>query len=288
MVLYLFLFLTGLFAGLTGSMIGIGGGIIIVPMLTLALKIPIHLAIGTSIISVMVTSLSASIRFFRKEIINIPLGLTMEIPTTIGGIVGSLTVSILRYNILFIVFGVFSLAIGIFTFIKNRFLQKEPEISNLCGNLNKEQENIKNSFLDSKYFDQSCNRVIKYRVKRIIPGSFLSVFAGLFSGLLGIGGGVVKVPVMNLFMDVPIKVATSTSTYMIGITAVVSSIIYFYNGFINPFITIPVIIGVLAGGLTGSFTALKMKGRSIALIILIVFTIIGILMFLRGAGILEY
>ena len=288
MVLYLFLFLTGLFAGLTGSMIGIGGGIIIVPVLTLVFKIPIHLAIGTSIISVMVTSLSASIRFFRKEIINIPLGLTMEIPTTIGGIIGSLAVSILRYNILFIVFGVFSLLIGVFTFIKNRFLQKDPETFDLHSDLNKDQENTRSSFLDSKYFDQSCNRTIKYRVKRIIPGSFLSVFAGLFSGLLGIGGGVVKVPVMNLFMDVPLKVATSTSTYMIGITAVVSSIIYFYNGFINPFITVPVIIGVLAGGLTGSFTALKMKGRNIALIILIVFTIIGILMFLRGAGILEY
>jgi uncharacterized membrane protein YfcA len=285
-MLLLYLGITGIFAGLVGSIAGIGGGVLIVPILTLVFKIPIHLAIGTSMISVLVTSLSASIRYFKKNIINIPLGLTLEIPTTIGGIIGSITVVYLRHNILFLIFGCFLIAAGIFTFIKNKlFMERALNTGSFSsGNKNKD----KGSVFDSSYYDQSCNKVIPYKIKKVIPGSALSVFAGTLSGLLGIGGGVVKVPIMHLIMNTPIKVATSTSIYMIGITAVVSSVIYFYNGFINPVITIPVVIGVLIGALSGSFTAMKIKTKYIAVIIMAVFILIGISMFLRGVNILEY
>ena len=304
MLLLLYLFLIGLFAGLVGSVIGIGGGIIIVPFLSLLLKIPLHLAIGTSIVAVLATSLASSIRFFKKDIINIPLGLVMEIPTTAGSIIGSVSVAYLKSDALFIVFGCFAFASGIMAYIKNR-LSKDRLSSNnapddlaaissdnssgsISETLPDNTQAKKSSIFDSEYYDEASKRRISYRPKRVGIGSGVSIFAGLLSGLLGVGGGIVKVPAMNIIMDVPIKVASATSSYMIGITAVVSSIIYFYNGYINLDVTIPSVIGVLIGATAGSFAAGKLKSRYIVFIMLIIFTFIGVLMFLRGFKILNY
>ena len=284
MSLLLYLFFIGLFAGLIGSVIGIGGGIIIVPFLSLLLKIPIHLAMGTSIIAVLATSLASSIRFFKKDIINVPLGLVMEIPTTAGSIIGSVSVAYLQSDVLFIVFGCFAFACGVLTFIKDKFSKDKPSPANTSGNA----ISAKTSIFDSEYFDESTNRRIYYRPKKVAAGSAVSVFAGLLSGLLSVGGGIIKVPAMNIIMDVPIKVATATSSYMIGITAVVSSIIYFYNGYINLDITIPAVMGVLIGATAGSFAAGRLKSRYIVFIMLIIFTLIGVLMLLRGFKILNY
>ena len=280
MILLLYLFLMGIFAGLIGSVIGIGGVIIIVPFLAIALKIHIHLAIGTSIICVLATSLSASIRFFKKNIINPGLAMALEIPTTIGSITGSITVAFLKNNVLFIIFGCFTLISGVFTYIKNRWPSKfGPRL---------EQVAPKQSIFDSEYYDQGSGKLVKYHVRKVVYGSAISTLAGFFSGLLGVGGGIIKVPAMHTIMDVPLKVATATSSYMIGITAVVSSVIYFFNGFINPVITIPAVAGVLIGGVSGSFAAGKIKTKYLVIIILAVFILIGILMFMRGFNILNY
>ncbi len=282
MLLLFYLTLIGLFAGFVGSIVGIGGGILIVPLLSIALKIPIKLAIGTSIVAVLGTSISASRQFFKKNITNVPLGLTLEIPTTIGGIMGSLTIAYLENRVVFIIFGIFTIFSGIFIYLKN-------QISALKASSENDEDNKKfHSSYDSEYFEETTNEKIKYRVKNIHYGSIASIFAGLFSGLLGVGGGIIKVPAMNIFMDVPIKVATATSNYMIGITAVVSSIIYFYNGYLNPVITIPVVIGVLAGGTIGSLISSKLKNKNIVLFLLIIFLIIGIVMLLRSFNILNY
>ncbi|MBM3705349.1 MAG: sulfite exporter TauE/SafE family protein [Actinobacteria bacterium] len=305
MTLFLYLLFTGIFAGLIGSVIGIGGGIIIVPVLTLVLKIPIHLAIGTSIISVMVTSLAAVIRFFKKDIINIPLGLALEIPTTAGGVIGSLTVAYLKNSTLFIIFGCFALASGVLTFVKSRMVPQSGNESYETLNNNNNRVNpgsapnylkpdsrgsagSASSMFDSQYYDEASRQNIRYRVKRTALGGSLSLFAGILSGLLGVGGGIVKVPVMNILMNIPVKVAAATSTYMIGITAVVSAVIYFFNGFISPLITVPVVAGVLAGATGGSYLAVKLKSRYISAIILSVFTLIGIFMFLRAFNIFAY
>ena len=294
MLFLFYLTLAGIFAGFVGSIVGIGGGILIVPLLSIVLKIPIKLAIGTSMISVLGTSISASRQFFKKNITNIPLGLTLEIPTTIGSIMGSLIIAYLKNKVVFIIFGIFIIFSGIFTYLKNRISTSKASSKNnktlLLRNSLDDNSNNKKFRLnyDSEYFEESTNKRIKYRVKNIHYGSIASIFAGLFSGLLGIGGGIIKVPAMNILMNVPIKVATATSNYMIGITAVVSSIIYFYNGYINPVITIPVVIGVLAGGTIGSFIAGKLKNKNIVLFIFIIFIIIGIIMLLRAFNILNY
>jgi len=295
MLIILYLFLIGIAAGFIGAVIGIGGGVIIVPFLTLALKVPIHIAIGTSIISVLVTSLAASRLFLKKNITNIALGLTLEIPTAAGGIIGSVTVAYLKNKVLFIIFGCFTIAAGIFTYFKNNYIQNKNIQLNAGKNIKTDLHGLKNinsmqknSIFNSEYYDQATGKTYQYRVKNVIYGCIASLFAGLSSGLLGIGGGVIKVPAMNIFMNVPIKVATATSNYMIGITAVVSAIIYFYNGYINPYITIPVAIGVLIGATAGSFSAGKLKSRYIVAIILIIFIAIGASMFLRAFNIISF
>lgn len=280
MLIMLYLFLAGIFAGLIGSIIGIGGGILIVPFLALVLKTPIHLAIGTSMICVLATSLSASVRFFKKNMINTGLALVMEIPTTVGSIAGSITVAFLKNDVLFIIFGCFTIVSGIFTYLKNRFPEKfKPLKSAKTGT---------GSIFDSEYYDETSGKQVSYNVKNVTSGSAISVLAGFFSGLLGVGGGLIKVPAMNTIMNVPLKVSTATSSYMIGITAVVSSVIYFFNGFINPLITVPAVIGVLVGAVSGSFAVAKIKIKHMIAVILFVFISIGAMMFLRGFGILRY
>ncbi len=312
MLILLYLIIIGILAGLVGSIIGIGGGVLIVPALTLILKVPIKYALGTSIICVMVTSLSTSSRFLRKNLVNIPLGLTLEIPTTIGGIIGSFSVAFLNNKILFIIFASFTAAAGIFVYVKNRLslLQKKFPVNlkdnnsnnnNNNNNYNSSSNNYNNknnninannktglSMFSSKYYDENLRNEMNYKVGHTFYGGIVSFFAGIFSGLLGIGGGVLKVPAMNIIMGVPLKVATATSNYMIGITAVVSSIIYFFNGYINTGLTIPVLVGVVGGATIGSYLAVKLKNIYISIIILLIFILISITMFLRAFGILSY
>jgi uncharacterized membrane protein YfcA len=146
----------------------------------------------------------------------------------------------------------------------------------------------KKTIFNTEYFDESVGQKIKYKVKKVYYGSSFAVFAGLLSGMLGVGGGFIKVPIMNLVMDVPIKVAAATSNYMIGITAVVSSIVYFFNGYINPVLTIPLVTGIFFGALTGSFIVGKTRNKNIVVIVLLIYILIGILMFLRAFDILNY
>lgn len=298
MIFYFSLIIIGLFAGFIGSTIGIGGGILIVPILTLAMKIPIHAAIGTSIVAVLATSVASSRRFIKKEITNIPLGMALEISTTAGAVIGSLSVAFIKSNILFAIFGIFVFIAGLFTFLKNRAIK--VTVQPVCADttsLNENRDNIKTdksvkksrtSIFDSEYYEETLEKCIPYRVKRTPAGMSLSFVAGILSGILGVGGGIIKVPALNIFMGVPLKAATATSNFMIGITAVVSSIIYFYNGYINPLITILVIFGILVGSTAGSFIAGKLRISNIAFIILAVFSVIGILMFLRAFNILNY
>ena len=173
MLIYFFLVIVGLFAGLIGSTIGIGGGILIVPILSLAMKIPIHTAIGTSIIAVLATSVASSRRFIKKEITNIPLGMVLEIPTTFGAILGSLSVAYIKSNILFAIFGIFVFIAGLFTFLKNRskkgsILPKNAgRALNENHDRNKSVEKAQSTMFDSVYYEETLKKHIDYHVEKI-------------------------------------------------------------------------------------------------------------------------
>lgn len=294
MIIYLYLILIGLGAGFLGSIVGIGGGIIIVPILSLLLKIPIQNAIGTSLVAVMATSISASRLFFKKDLTNLRVGLFLEIFTTAGAITGSILISFIKSNILFGLFGLLTLVSAYFSYRKNISSQKntvsemkiEDDMQVHHQKSNHYSKDVqKNSGEESyTYYDTAIKQNISYKVRNYPIGSSTSFVAGIMSGLLGIGGGFIKVPTMNLLMNIPMKVATATSNFMIGITAVASSVIYLMKGFIVPDITAAVVIGVLVGGTAGSFTACRIKNRYIVIILIVIFIIFGINMILKSFG----
>jgi hypothetical protein len=230
-------------AGLLGSLLGLGGGIIVIPCLTLLLHIDIHYAIGASIVSVIATSSGAAASYVKEHMSNIRLSMVLEMATTLGALSGAYLAGVLQGKWLYIIFAVVMgyAAVEMLRNTKNR--EKKPLPPDYWAD---------KLDLHGEYFDQAENRQIEYRVARTKLGLLFSYFAGIISGLLGIGGGAIKVPTMNLIMGVPIKVATATSNFMIGVTAAASAGVYFMRGDIDPFIAAPVAAGVLLGSTGGS------------------------------------
>ena len=253
---YVLLYVVAVFAGLLGSIIGIGGGIIIVPVLSLWLNVPIQYAIAASLISVIATSIAGAHSYVEQNITNVRLGMFLEVSTTSGALAGALLAVILHGWILSIIFGTLVLSMALFSFATR---SRDDRISFV---------NLLN--IEGSYYDKALDKDVHYWVRNPLGGSFLALLAGLGSGLLGIGGGVVKVTAMNAMMRVPMKVSVATSKFMIGVTAATSSIIYLISGSINFFIVAPVALGTMTGATIGSSVMNHFKSKSIK----IVFTLV--------------
>jgi len=275
---FLILFLIAILAGLLGALVGIGGGIIIVPALTLILGLPIHTAIAASLISVIATSVAGAHRYVEQQITNIRLGIFLEVSTTIGAFSGALLALILQGSILSIIFGVLVFYMAIFSYRTRAHDDQVPIIND--DNSDDKLE----KFLDIKdeYHDQALDKDIIYIVKRPLAGSLISYFAGVGSGLLGIGGGIIKVAVMNHLMKIPIKVAVATSKFMIGVTAAASSVLYFLSGSVNLYVVAPIALGTMIGASFGSNIMNKFKSKYIKLLFTIVAGYLSLRMILKG------
>lgn len=212
---FVILFLIAIIAGLLGALVGIGGGIIIVPALTLILNLPIHTAIAASLISVIATSVAGAHRYVEQQITNIRLGIFLEVSTTAGAFCGAFLALVLHGSLLGIIFGLLVFFMAIFSY-RTRSHDDNIKFSTEIDKQNKFEYYLS---LKDSYHDQSLQKDIIYTVKRPLAGSIFSYFAGVGSGLLGIGGGIIKVAVMNTLMGIPIKVAVATSKFMIGVTA---------------------------------------------------------------------
>lgn len=227
------------FAGLLGSLTGLGGGFIIIPLLTLLLHVDIHYAIGASLVSVIATSSGSAAAYVKEGITNIRLGMFLEIATTAGAFTGAILAIYIPVHFITILFGI----ILIFSAIMS-LRQKAEQITHhetwLSTKLN----------LGGSY--PVNDKMVTYGVSNIAGGFFMMLFAGVISGLLGIGSGALKVVAMDGIMRIPFKVSTTTSNFMIGVTAAASAVVYLQRGYIHPGIAMPVIIGVLFGAITGS------------------------------------
>ena len=229
-------------AGVLGSLVGVGGGIIVVPALSLLLGVDIRHAIAASIISVIATSSGAASAYVRERITNIRLAMLLEIATAAGALTGAFLAAYISGRWLFILFGV------ILSYTSWSMLQKKKTASTVLP-----RDPMADSLrLHGSYHDRALGQDVSYRVARTKLGLAVSYVAGTVSGLLGIGGGVLKVPVMNLAMGIPIKVCTATSNFMIGVTAATSAAVYFMRGDVQPFVAAPVAVGVLLGAKLGS------------------------------------
>jgi len=228
------------FAGLLGSLTGLGGGVVIIPLLTLLLGVDIHYAIGASLVSVIATSSGSAAAYVKEGITNIRLGMFLEIATTIGALAGAMLAIYIPTQYIAVLFGV----ILIFSALMS--LRKKAEQVVLQPSYLAEKLKLKGSYPDGN------GNMINYGVTRVGGGFFMMLFAGIISGLLGIGSGALKVIAMDTIMKIPFKVSTTTSNFMIGVTAAASAVVYLQRGYIDPGISMPVVIGVLLGAMTGS------------------------------------
>lgn len=264
--------LLSLFAGMAGAMLGLGGGVIVVPGLTLLLGIDIRYAIGASIVAVIATSSGAGASYVRHQVSNIRVGMLLELATVSGALAGAYTAGQVDAKWLHLVFGVVLLGAAVAMWKRREEAPQATKADALADRLR----------LHGSYFDRSLNEVVEYRVRRTAFGFALSALAGVVSGLLGIGGGVLKVPAMNMAMGLPIKVATATSNFMIGVTAAAGAGVYFARGDIDPFIAAPVTVGVLAGAMIGARLMPHVRRRYLKIAFTVVMLLISIEMLRKG------
>lgn len=264
------LFLGAISAGLLGSLTGLGGGVIIIPLLTLGFGVPMHYAIGASLISVIGTSSGAAVAFVKEGFTNMRIGMFLEIATTAGAIVGALVSGMLNPNTIGIIFASILLLTVILN-LKGKPDHQEPIIK---GSI---EEKLK---LYGTFPDKGV--VKSYSARNTVPGFLMMMFAGAMSGLLGIGSGALKVLAMDNMMKLPFKVSTTTSNFMIGVTAVASALIYFQRGEIVPVIVAPVLIGVVVGSFIGSKTLMVSKTKKLKVFFAIVITILSVYMMYNG------
>lgn len=265
-------FVAAIGAGSFGALVGVGGGLITVPLLTVGLGVDIKLAIAASLLGVIATSASAAASYLERGLADRRIGLTLLVASAFGGIFGGYVAGLLDARTLSLLFAALLVAVAVQMLLgRNR---ASAEVMDLPGRLE----------FDSSYVEPTTGRAIAYRTRRVGPGSLLSALGGALSGLLGIGGGVVNVPTMNLLMGVPIRVATTTSTYMMGATAVASAVLYFSRGQVDPLLCGPVVLGVVVGARAGARFSTRVSQRVLQLLFVGVALLFAVQMLTRGLG----
>lgn len=269
-------------AGFLGSLVGIGGGMIITPALTILFGIDIKYAIGASIVAVIATSSGSAIAFVRDHVSNMRVGMLLEIFTTAGGIVGALMAGVFSSKVLYIFFSLILLN-SFYGMLKKTGLITKKKIREEVVKNDKYADKYQ---LNSSYYDKAIGKMVEYNVDNVPQGSLVMFGAGFASGLLGIGSGAFKVIALDNYMKLPIKASTATSNFMMGVTATASALIYFFNGTINPMIAAPIAVGTLIGSRIGAKVMQHLEAKYIRYIFLpiLLFTIVN--MFLKGVGVL--
>jgi len=269
----LIIFLVSIVAGFVGALFGLGGGVLIIPFLTLVEGVPVPLAVGASIVSVVATSSASAATYVQDHLTNLRLGMFLEIGTVAGAITGAFVSVFLPASALFILFGII-LLYATMVMIRARGIDFPANV--------RPDKTSRILALGSQYEDQSLNRVVKYEVTRTPLTVFIGYFAGIVSGLLGVGGGVINVPTMNLVSKVPVKVASATSNFIIGVTAAASASVYLLRGDVHPLLAAPLIIGVAGGALLGTKVLKVTPPTRVKVAFGILLAAISLLMILKG------
>ena len=269
----LIIFLVSIVAGFVGALFGLGGGVLIIPFLTLVEGVPVPLAVGASIVSVVATSSASAATYVQDHLTNLRLGMFLEIGTVAGAITGAFVSVFLPASALFILFGIILLYATI-VMIRARGIDFPANV--------RPDKTSRILALGSQYEDHSLNRVVKYEVTRTPLTVFIGYFAGIVSGLLGVGGGIINVPTMNLVSKIPVKVASATSNFIIGVTAAASASVYLLRGDVHPLLAAPLIIGVAGGALLGTKVLKVTPPTRVKVAFGILLAAISLLMILKG------
>jgi uncharacterized membrane protein YfcA len=268
----LLLFSISIGAGVLGSILGIGGGMIIVPVLTLALHVNIRYAIAASLISIVATSSGAAASFLKDHLTNLRVAVLLEVGTVFGAMTGFLISAYVRSSFLYLIFGGFLMfsAVMMFRRREDALARTDHPWSQKLG-------------LASSYPDRSGHQV-SYQVEKVPLGLFYMYLAGILSALLGIGSGVLKVLAMDGAMRLPMKVSSATSNFMIGVTATASAGAYLVRGDIHPQITAPVAVGIILGSWAGARVMVRMNPQWIRRIFVVLLLVVSVQMILKGVS----
>lgn len=253
-------------AGLVGSLTGLGGGVVIVPLLTSVFGVDIRYAVGASLVSVIATSLGSASTYIKQGFANLRLGMFLEVATTIGAMIGALLAAFVSVKFLTIILAV--------VLIYSAYLSQRPRAEN--QEIAEPDPIAEYLQLNGTY--PTPNGVIPYQINALPAGFSIMLIAGVLSGLLGIGSGAFKVLAMDQAMRLPFKVSTTTSNFMIGVTAAASAGVYLSRGYIDPGLSMPVMLGVLPGAFLGARILIGAKTQTLRIIFSLVLVVMAIKM----------
>jgi len=250
----LLLFVLAIVAGVMGAILGLGGGIILVPALTLLFKVPMRTAVAASTVSIIATSTGAAVAYLNDKLTNIRVAMWLEMGTATGAMTGALVAGYLNQRMLFILFGLL-LGYSGYNMVKTRGKERTRAVVP-----DKVSRRLR---LAGSYYDLSLKRRVDYQVTHSILGLIIMYFSGAAAGLLGIGAGIFKVPAMDQVMGLPFKASSATSNFMIGVTAASGAVVYFARGDVQPLVTGLVVLGVLLGALVGARLMVRMQATTV-------------------------
>ncbi|HEY1270592.1 MAG TPA: sulfite exporter TauE/SafE family protein [Terriglobales bacterium] len=257
-------------AGFLGSLTGLGGGVVLVPLLSLAFKVDIRYAIGASLVSVIATSSGSAAAYVKEGFSNIRIGMFLEVATTVGALLGAFLAAKTSTSTIAVIFGLVLLYSAFLSGRPRRPLSPDDKPDRL-GTLLK---------MSGSFPTPEGQR--DYQVHHVPTGFSLMFGAGVLSGLLGIGSGAVKVLAMDQAMKIPFKVSTTTSNFMIGVTAAASAGVYLSRGYIDPGLAMPVVLGVLLGSVLGTRVLVRAETRLLRLVFAVVIALLGAEMIYKG------
>lgn len=268
----LILFFGAMFAGLIGSLTGLGGGVIVIPLLTLGFGVDMRYAIGAALVTSIATSSGAAAAYIKEGITNVRIGMFLEIATTTGAVMGAIVAMYLDKMYIAIIFGC------VLIFSAMRSINKKEDNIDYAAPGDKWGVKLK---LNGSYPTKEGEKE-KYNVHNVAGGYSLMTLAGVLSGLLGIGSGALKVLAMDTAMKIPFKVSTTTSNFMVGVTAAASAVIYLQRGYIDPGLAMPIVVGVLIGAFFGSKILPKANVKKLRLLFSVVIFFLAVLMIYNG------
>jgi len=269
-LLSLVLFVAGMAAGAMGALLGLGGGVFLVPFLVLGLRLPMHYAVGISLTTVIATSSVVSSGRLGRSLVNIRLGMVLEVATTAGGLTGGIAAAMFAPATLQRLFGIVAVlaALAMIGRLERRNVLLDPDID--VGRLG------------GRYYEDESGAVVCYQVRRLPLAMVVSFVAGSISSLLGVGGGILKVPALNIWCGVPLRAAAATSAFMIGVTATAGAIIYYGRGEIIAWMAASTVLGVLAGSRAGFAIGERARAKWLKVGLAAILMVVGLLMLVRS------
>jgi uncharacterized membrane protein YfcA len=268
--LALIIFTAGAVSGSLGALLGLGGGVFLVPFLNLVLGFPFTVAAAISLTTVIATSSSVSAGRAGQQLINMKLGMLLEVATAAGSFLGGVTAQLIAQSVLQRLFGFVSAAVAIIMLTR---LRRRNVILD---------STVDPGVLGGRFYEQESGGVVSYRVKRVPVAVVASFLAGNVSSLLGIGGGIIKVPVLNAWCGVPLRAAAATSAFMIGVTATAGATIYYGRGQLEPALAAAAVLGVQVGSWGGMHFGAAASAKWLKILMAGLLFILSAMMFMRG------